>query len=65
MKRVTVRVDPPYDVVVGSGALRELGALLAGRRRVAVVSQATVTEHHAGAVRAGAANSELFLIGDG
>ena len=65
MKRVTVRVDPPYDVVVGSGALRELGALLAGRRRVAVVSQATVAEHHAGAVRAGAASSELFLIGDG
>jgi 3-dehydroquinate synthase len=65
VKRVTVRVDPPYDVVVGSGALRELGGLLAGRRRVAVVSQATVAEYHAGAVRAGAVNCELFLIGDG
>ena len=65
MKRVTVRVDPPYDVVVGPGALGELGALLAGRRRIAVVSQATVAEHHAGAVRTGAPNSELFLIGDG
>jgi 3-dehydroquinate synthase len=65
MKRVTVRVDPPYDVVIGSGALRELGALLAGRRRVAVVSQVTVAEHHADAVRAGAANSEVFLVGDG
>ena len=65
MKRVTVRVDPPYDVAVGPGALSELGALLAGRRRVAVVSQATVAEHHAGAVRTSALNSELFLIGDG
>ena len=65
MKQVTVRIDPPYDVVVGPGALSELGALLAGRRRIAVVSQATVAEHHAGAVRTGAPNSELFLIGDG
>ena len=65
MKRVTVRVDPPYDVVVGPGALSELGALLAGRRRIAVVSQAAVAEHHAGAVRTRAPNSELFLIGDG
>jgi 5-deoxy-5-amino-3-dehydroquinate synthase len=65
VKRVTVRVDPPYDVVVGSGALSELGALLAGRRRVAVVSQATVAEHHADAARTAAPNSELFLIGDG
>ncbi|HEY4397681.1 MAG TPA: 3-dehydroquinate synthase family protein, partial [Acidimicrobiia bacterium] len=65
MKRVTVRVEPPYDVVVGPGALRELGALLAGRRRVAVVSQASVAEHHADAVLSAAANAELFLIGDG
>jgi 5-deoxy-5-amino-3-dehydroquinate synthase len=65
MKRVTVRVDPPYDVVIGPGALRELGAVLAGRRRVAVVSQATVADNHADAVRAGTANSELFLVGDG
>ena len=65
MKQVTVRVDPPYDVVVGPGALSELGALLAGRRRIAVVSQAAVAEHHAGAVRTAAPNSELFLIGDG
>jgi len=65
MKRVTVRVDPSYDVIVGPGALSELGTLFAGRRRVAVVSQATVAEHHADAVRAGAANAELFLISDG
>jgi 3-dehydroquinate synthase len=65
VKRVTVGVDPPYDVVVGPGALGELGSLLAGRRRVAVVSQATVAERHADAVRTGAPNSELFLIGDG
>ena len=65
MKRLTIRVVPPCDVVVGAGALSELGALLAGRRRVAIVSQASVAEQHADAVRAGAANAELFLIGDG
>jgi 3-dehydroquinate synthase len=65
VKRVTVRLDAPYDVIVGSGALSELGALLAGRRRVAVVSQATVAEHHADAVRRAAGNTELFLIGEG
>lgn len=65
MRRITVQVDPPYDVVVGPHARRELGRLLASRRRVAVVSQAAVAEHHAAATRAGLESSELFLIGDG
>jgi 5-deoxy-5-amino-3-dehydroquinate synthase len=65
VKRVTVGVDPPYDVVVGRGALRELGPVLAGRRRVAVVSQAAVAEHYADDASAGAPNTEVFLIGDG
>ena len=39
MRRVTVALDPPYDVVVGAGALGEIAGLLAGRRRVAVVTQ--------------------------
>lgn len=60
-----MQVDPPYDVVVGPHARRELGRLLASRRRVAVVSQAAVAEHHAAATRAGLESSELFLIGDG
>ncbi len=65
MKRVTVGVDPPYDVVVGRGALRELRALLAGRRRVAVVSQAAVADHYAEDACAGAPIAAVFLIGDG
>ena len=65
MRRVTVQVDPPYDVVVGPHALRELGRLLASRRRVAVVSQAAVAERHAPSVCAGLANAEMFLIDEG
>lgn len=65
MRRVTVRVDPPYDVVVGPRARRELGRLLASRRRVAVVSQPAVAEQHAASVCAGLENAEVFLIGDG
>ena len=48
VERVTRRGStPPYDVVVGAGALAEAGAVLAGRRRVAVVSQAGVADCHA------------------
>ena len=65
MRRITVQVDPPYDVVVGPHALRELRRLLAPRRRVAFVSQAAVAQHHAAAVRAGLDDSELFLISEG
>jgi 5-deoxy-5-amino-3-dehydroquinate synthase len=65
VKRVTVGVDPPYDVVVGRGALRELGPVLASRRRVAVVSQAAVADHYADDASAVAPNTEVFLIGDG
>jgi 5-deoxy-5-amino-3-dehydroquinate synthase len=65
MRRVTVRVDPLYDVVIGPGALRELGPLVAGRRRVAVVSQAAVAEHHAGAACAAIPNADVFLVDDG
>jgi 5-deoxy-5-amino-3-dehydroquinate synthase len=62
MKRVTVRVDPPYDVVIGRGALSELGTLLAGRRRVAVVSQAEIADAYAGAA---APDAEVFLVDEG
>jgi 5-deoxy-5-amino-3-dehydroquinate synthase len=65
MKRVTVRVDPPYDVVVGRGALREIGPLLADRRRVAVVSQAAIADAYAGRACADLPNAEVFLIDDG
>jgi 3-dehydroquinate synthetase len=63
---VRVELDPAYDVVVASGALAGAGALLAGRRRVAVVSQAAVADRYAATLRAGIeASTELFLMGDG
>lgn len=67
-----VRVDlglRAYDVVVGDGALSEAPALLAGRRRVAVVSQPAVAGHWAeplaNPLRAAGAEVEVFLMGEG
>ena len=70
MERVTVALEPgAYDVLIGADALTEVGALLAGRRRVAVVSQPGVADFHAPALttalqRAGV-TTDLFLIGEG
>jgi 5-deoxy-5-amino-3-dehydroquinate synthase len=67
-----VRVDlgaRGYDVVVSADAVDELGVVLAGRRRVAVVTQANVPA--AAADRAGAAlaragvEHETFAMGEG
>ncbi len=41
---VEVSVDPPYPVVIGTGLLRELGDLLDGTHKVAVLHQPTLTE---------------------
>src|SRR6201991_2549097 len=41
---VQVAVDPPYPVVMGTGLLGELGELLAGRHRVALLHQPVLTE---------------------
>ncbi len=66
MSVVTVALDPAYDVIVGPGRLAEIGALVADRRRVAIVSQAAVAERYADTVRAAIdAPTELFLMGDG
>jgi 3-dehydroquinate synthase len=70
VERVTVALpDAPYDVVVGAGALADVGALLGGRRRVAVVSQPGVADFHAPAVIAALqqadVTTDLFLIGEG
>ena len=46
MERLTVAVDPVYDVVVGPGALREAASVLGPRRCVALVSQPRVLELH-------------------
>jgi 5-deoxy-5-amino-3-dehydroquinate synthase len=48
-----VRVEAPgrpYDVVVGSGALAEVATIVAGRRRVAVVTHTELGATHAAAV---------------
>ena len=70
MERVTVALPhAPYDVVVGAGALGDAGSLLAGRRRVAVVSQPGVADFHApplvAALQKAGITTDLFLIGDG
>jgi 5-deoxy-5-amino-3-dehydroquinate synthase len=58
LERVRVDMpDCPYDVVVGPGALGEVGARLAGRRLVAVVTPTELAATHAASVVAG--------IGDG
>ncbi len=66
MTTIRVALDPGYDVVVESGALARVGALVADRRRVAVVSQAVVADRYAEPVRAGIdAPTEVFLMDDG
>jgi 3-dehydroquinate synthase len=42
LARVTVATDPPYDVVIGRGALDALAPLLAGVGQVAVVSSPAI-----------------------
>jgi 3-dehydroquinate synthase len=65
VRRVTVAVDPPYDVVVGSAIMPELRQLVAGRRRAAVVSQVPVADRHASVVLTELPDAELFVIADG
>ncbi len=58
-----------YDVVVGDEAVEELGAVLANRRRVAIVTQPNIPTAFVDDVRAAlddaAVTSETFLMGDG
>jgi 3-dehydroquinate synthase len=58
-----------YDVVVGTGALDVFARAVAGRRRVAIVSQARIAELHAVVVHNALATAgvghETFLVDDG
>jgi 3-dehydroquinate synthase len=69
VERVIVALDPAYDVVVGDGALTRAAELLAGRRKVAVVSQAGIADFHAPALltalHGAGVDTDLFLMGDG
>jgi 3-dehydroquinate synthetase len=51
MRRVTIGVDPPYDIEVGDGALARVADQLPGRRRVAVVSHPAVADAHGARVK--------------
>jgi 5-deoxy-5-amino-3-dehydroquinate synthase len=67
---VAVDLGPrSYEIVVGAGLLAEAAGILAGRARVAVVSQPAVAERWAGPVTtslaAAGAQVELFLMGEG
>ena len=44
-ERVTVRTDPPYDVVIGYGAVDALAPLLDGVGQVAIVASPDVAAH--------------------
>jgi 3-dehydroquinate synthase len=58
-----------YDISVGSGVLGRAAAPLAGRARVAVVSQQNIADLYAepllAALHAAGSAAELFLMGDG
>ena len=68
----TIRVDlgpRGYDIVVGSGVLHQVAAALAGRARVAVVTQEAIAarfgEPLVGALSGAGITAEVFLMGDG
>ncbi len=64
-RRVPVRLEPPYDIVVGPDVLRDAAALIGDRRRVAVVSQAAIADRYAETLANVLPTSEIFLIDDG
>ena len=68
----TVRVDlgpRGYDIVVGSDVLPEVAGALAGRTRVAVVTQQAIAGHFGepllAALSGAGITAEIFLMGDG
>jgi 3-dehydroquinate synthetase len=66
MRRVTVGVQPPYDVLVGAGILGAVSDLVADRRRVVVVTHAPLAERYAGSLAPGADGEPwIELISDG
>jgi len=69
MHRVSVAVDPRYDVVVGVDVLGELKVLARGRRRVVIVSQQSIVDVHGARLARDLAPGEgelwIELIGEG
>ena len=63
MRRVTIAVDPPYDAIIGAGALTSLGSVVAGYRRVAFVSQARILEaQHDALLASGALGPDPWVV---
>jgi 3-dehydroquinate synthase len=70
LRRVPVPVSiRPYDIVVGPGALTEVGSRLRGRHRVAVISQTAIAAVHAEPVLksldAAGVEREMFFMDEG
>ncbi|MEX2256701.1 MAG: 3-dehydroquinate synthase [Acidimicrobiia bacterium] len=68
MRRVSVALDPAYDVVIGADARHGLAEVLAPYRRAAVVSQAAILDAVGGALRSKDALGDdpwTLTIGDG
>jgi 5-deoxy-5-amino-3-dehydroquinate synthase len=65
--RVPVAVARPYDVLVGADAIDAVGRVTAGRRRVAVITQAGVPTSIQDRLRAalGGIANDTFLMGAG
>jgi len=62
---VAVRLDPAYEIVVGPGVLAATADLVGDRRRVAIVSQASIASEYAEQLTNVLPASEVFLIDDG
>jgi len=68
MRRVTVAVDPPYDVVIGPRATEQLAATLEPYRRAAVVTQQAILDVQGDTLRAGLRGDDdpwIVTMGDG
>lgn len=66
MRRVTVTLDPSYDVIIGPDAIGELAGLVAPYRRVVVVTQSRLQELY-GSSLDGALGDDAWVevMGDG
>ena len=62
MHRVSVALDPSYDVVVGAGALDEVAAVIGDRRRAVVVTQRPLAALAEGLDPLGSDGSGLWTI---
>ena len=65
MRRVTVALDPPYEVDVGRSVLTELTTVCSGYRRTVVVTQQRIRDALGSRVEAVVGDAHVVTIGDG